>query len=101
MPLLAVVLCGLALAGIGQGVGDVAATTLLQAHTGDAVRSRVFAAQDGAAHAAFTLAALVGGLLVEGVGARGALGVAAACSVVAVAVLWRSRSDLTGERLFV
>ena len=64
-PVLALALVGLALAGAGRGLGDVAATTLLQAHADDEVRSRVFAAQDGAAHVAFTLAALSGGLLVE------------------------------------
>jgi hypothetical protein len=71
----------------------VAATTLLQAHADDEVRSRVFAAQDGAAHMAFSVAALTGGLLVELVSARGAFAAAAFCGLGAVAVAARIRSD--------
>src|SRR6266540_4284795 len=47
-PVLAIALAGMAVAGTGRGLGDVADTTLVQARTVDAVRSRVFAAQDGA-----------------------------------------------------
>jgi predicted MFS family arabinose efflux permease len=83
-PVLALALGGMALAGAGRGVGDVAATTLLQAHAADEVRSRVFAAQEGAAHVAFTLAALSGGLIVELAGARGAFFAAAGCGLAAV-----------------
>ena len=71
-PVLAVALAGMAIAGAGRGLGDVADTTLVQARTDDARRSRVFAAQDGAAHAAFSAAMLVGGLIVADSGcARG------------------------------
>lgn len=83
-PILAIGLGGMALAGAGRGLGDVAATTLLQVRADDAVRSRVFAAQEGAAHVAFSLAALSGGLLVELVNARGAFAAAAACGLGAV-----------------
>ena len=62
--MLAVALAGMAIAGTGRGLGDVADTTLVQARTDDARRSRVFAAQDGAAHAAYSAAMLVGGLIV-------------------------------------
>ncbi len=88
-PVLALALGGIALAGAGRGVGDVAATTLLQAHAGDEVRSRVFAAQEGAAHVAFTLAALSGGLIVELVSARGAFFAAAGCGLAAVLIARR------------
>jgi hypothetical protein len=44
-PVLALALGGMALAGAGRGLGDVAATTLLQSRTANEVRSRVFAAQ--------------------------------------------------------
>jgi MFS family permease len=91
-PLFAIALAGMALTGAGRGIGDVSATTLLQARADDEVRSRVFAAEEGAGHLAFTLAALSGGLLVELVGARGAFGVAAACGVGAVAVASRLRT---------
>jgi predicted MFS family arabinose efflux permease len=82
----------MAVAGAGRGLGDVAATTLLQARADDDVRSRVFAAQEGAAHLAFTLSALSGGLLVELVGVRGAFAAAAACGGVAALVAARMRA---------
>lgn len=85
-PVLAVCLVGMAVAGAGRGVGDVAATTLIQSRSADAVRSRVFAAQDGAAHVAFSVSAFGGGLLVELLGARGAFGVAAAFGLGAAGV---------------
>jgi MFS family permease len=91
-PIFVIALGGMAFAGAGRGIEDVAATTLLQARADDEVRSRVFAAQEGAGHLAFTLAALSVGLLVELVGARGAFGVAAACGVGAVVVAWRLRT---------
>ena len=79
-PVIAVALGGLALAGAVGGMGDVATTTLMQSRSRDEVRSRVFAAQDGAAHLAYTVAALAGGLIVELVSARGAFACAAACA---------------------
>jgi MFS family permease len=79
-PIIAVALGGLAVAGAVGGVGDVATTTLMQSRSRDEVRSRVFAAQDGAAHVAYTVAALAGGLLVELAGARGAFACAAGCA---------------------
>jgi MFS family permease len=88
-PVLAVALGGMALAGAGRGLGDVAATTLLQARAADEVRSRVFAAEDGAAHVAFTVAALAGALIVVLTSARGAFAAAAACGLVAVVVATR------------
>lgn len=98
-PVLALGLGGMALAGAGRGLGDVAATTLLQAHAADEVRSRVFAAQEGAAHVAFTLSALSGGLIVELVSARGAFAAAAACGVGAVLIALRLSTEISpGER---
>jgi MFS family permease len=88
-PVLAVALVGMGIAGAGRGIGDVAATTLLQAQAEDAVRSRVFAAQEGAAHVAFTVSALAGGLIVQIASARGAFVAAAACGLVAVVVAMR------------
>jgi MFS transporter, ENTS family, enterobactin (siderophore) exporter len=78
-PGIAIALAGMAVAGAGRGLGDVADTTLVQARTEDVVRSRVFAAQDGAAHAAFSLAMLAGGVLVGLGGPRLATLVAAGC----------------------
>lgn len=85
-PVLALSLGGMAVAGAGRGLGDVAATTLIQEQTSDAVRSRVFAAQDGAAHGAFSVSALSGGLLVQLVSARGAFAVASVFGIAAAAI---------------
>jgi MFS family permease len=89
-PVLAVGLGGMALAGAGRGLGDVAATTLIQERASDEVRSRVFAAQDGAAHAAFSVSAFSGGLLVQLVSARGAFAAATAFGLAAAVIAARS-----------
>ena len=85
-PVLAVGLGGMALAGAGRGLGDVAETTLIQERTSDAVRSRVFAAQEGAAHVAFSVSALSGGLIVQFASARGAFAVATAFGIAAAGI---------------
>jgi MFS family permease len=90
-PVLLVALAGMALAGAGRGLGEVADTTLVQARTHDAVRSRVFAAQEAAAHVAFSAAMLAGGVLVGAGGARLAVGTAAACAGAAALVASRMR----------
>jgi MFS family permease len=88
-PVLAVALAGMAIAGTGRGLGDVADRTLVQARTDDARRSRVFAAQEGAAHTAFSAAALVGGLIVSAAGARAGILAAAGCGLAAALVASR------------
>lgn len=85
-PVLAAGLGGMALAGAGRGLGDVAETTLIQERTSDAVRSRVFAAQEGAAHVAFSVSALSGGLIVQFASARGAFAVATAFGIAAAGI---------------
>ena len=89
-PVLAIGLIGMGLAGAGRGLGDVAAVTLIQARTADEVRSRVFAAQDGAAHAAFSVSAFAGGLLVQLASARGAFAAATAFGVGAALIAARA-----------
>ncbi len=89
-PVLAVALVGMAVAGAGRGLGDVASVTLIQARAADEVRSRVFAAEDGASHIAFSVSAFTGGLLVQAVGARGAFGVAAIFGVAAAFIARRA-----------
>jgi MFS family permease len=91
-PVLVVALAGMGLAGGGLGLGEVAGTTLIQARTEDAVRSRVFAAEDGAAHVAFSAAMLAGGVLVGVGGARAAVGTAAACGLLAALIASRMRT---------
>lgn len=92
-PVVALALGAMALAGAGGGLGDVAGTTFMQAESDDEVRSRVFAAQDGAAHVAYTLAAFTGGLVVALAGARGAFAAAAVCSGVAMLLALRLSTD--------
>ena len=92
-PVLGLALAGMALAGTGRGLGDVASVTLIQLRAPNEVRSRVFAAEEGAAHAAFSIAAFTGGLLVELVSARGAFATAAAFSVAAAAIASRARGQ--------
>ena len=92
-PVLTIGLGGMALSGMGRGLGDVAATTLLQTRAPDEVRSRVFAAEDGAAHLAFTMSALTGGLIVELLVARGAFAVAAAFGLLAFLLALRIGPD--------
>jgi MFS family permease len=91
-PVLAVALAGMAVAGTGRGLGDVADTTLVQSRTDDARRSRVFAAQDGAAHAAYSAAMLAAGLIVSAAGARAAVLTAAGCGFAAALVASRMLS---------
>lgn len=83
----------MALAGAGRGLGDVAAVTLIQARAADAVRGRVFAAEDGAAHIAFSVSAFGGGLLVQLVSARGAFAVGAGCAAGAALLAARVPPD--------
>ena len=80
----------MALVGAGRGLGDVAAVTLIQARAPDEVRSRVFAAQDGAAHAAFSVSAFTGGLLVQLAGPHGAFATAAAFALGAAVLASRT-----------
>jgi MFS family permease len=90
-PVLVLALVGMAVAGSGRGLGDVAQVTLIQARAADEVRSRVFAAQDGISHLAFTVSAFSGGLLVTLAGARGAFAAAAACGVGASVLATHAR----------
>jgi MFS family permease len=90
-PTIAVALAGMAVAGGGRGLGEVADTTLVQARTEDAVRSRVFAAEDGAAHAAFSAAMVAGGVLVGAASARTAVCVAGGCGFAAALIASRIR----------
>lgn len=93
-PVLLVAFAGMALAGGGRGLADVADTTLVQTRADDAVRSRVFAALDGAAHVAFSAAMLTGGVLVELGGARFAVAAASACALLAALIASRMRRVL-------
>jgi MFS family permease len=88
-PALVVALVGMAIAGAGRGLGEVADTTLVQGRTEDAVRSRVFAAEEASAHIAYSIAMLAGGVLVVAGGARLGVGAAAACGGAAALIASR------------
>ena len=92
-PILVIALVGMALAGGGRGLGDVATVTLIQSRAPDEVRSRVFAAQEGASHIAFSISAFAGGLLVAATSARGAFAAAAAFALCAALVASGARRD--------
>jgi MFS family permease len=92
-PVLLIALTGMGIAGAGRGLGDVAAVTIVQAGSLDEVRSRVFAACDGAAHVAFSVSAFTGGLLVTWLGARGAFIIASAFGLAAALIAARSRAS--------
>jgi MFS family permease len=94
-PVIAVALGGLAIAGAVGGIGEVATTTLMQSRSRDEVRSRVFAAQDGAAHVAYSVAALAGGLIVQLVSARGAFACAAVCAAVGALTAGRLSTEMS------
>jgi MFS family permease len=96
-PVLVIAFAGVAVAGAGRGLGDVATVTIIQAQAPDDVRGRVFAAQDGTAHAAFSVSAFTGGLLVQLTSARGAFVAAAASGIAAAVIASRARLD-TGTR---
>jgi MFS family permease len=91
-PVLVVALAGMAIAGAGRGLGEVADTTLVQARTEDAVRSRVFAADEAAAHIAYSVAMLAGGIIVGAGGARLGIGAAAGCAGAAALIASRMRA---------
>jgi len=80
----------MALVGAGRGLGAVAAVTLIQARAPAEARSRVFAAQDGAAHAAFSVSAFTGVLLVQLAGPHGAFATAAAFALDAAVLAGRT-----------
>ena len=96
-PVLAIALAGMCIAGVGRGLGDVAAVTIIQARAADEIRGRVFAAEDGASHIAFSVSAFTGGLLVELAGARGAFATAAAFGVGAALLAARAPSGSRGD----
>jgi MFS family permease len=90
-PVLAIGFAGMAVAGAGRGLGDVATVMIIQVRAPDEVRGRVFAAQDGVAHAAFSISAFTGGLLVQLASARGAFATAAAFGFGAAVLAGRAR----------
>ena len=88
-PVLVPALAGMAVSGAARGLADVAETTLIQQRANDEIRSRVFGAQEGASHVAYSVSAFAGGLLTDLAGVRGAFAAAAACAAAAAIVASR------------
>lgn len=77
------------LGGIGSGALFPLTQGLMQEHTDDAVRARVFGAVDTVDKGLFAVGMVLGAPLVAGVGAQGAYGVTAALLAVAWVVMLR------------
>jgi MFS family permease len=79
--------------GVGHGVKNVLARTLIQERVPDRLHGRAFAAYNGMRNGAELLALAAGGLLVAAIGARTTLALAGAIpllvALVALVLLWR------------
>ena len=87
IPVLGVALAGFLVGGVGKSVFDVAGRTMLQRAAPDETLARIFGVLEGANMAALALGTLAAPVLVEVLGATGALIVAAALIPVTVLVL--------------
>ena len=98
MPVLAVVLLGFLASGIGKSVFDVAGKTMLQRVAPEATLTRIFGVLEGVTMAALALGTLAAPVLVQLVGAPGALVVSAALVPIATLLLRGAlaRADATG-----
>ena len=83
----AVVLSGMAFAGIAEGAGSVAEQGIVQRRTPDAVRSRVIAASEAALLIAFAASFGFAPPIINIAGVQGTYLIAAAASVAAAAIL--------------
>jgi predicted MFS family arabinose efflux permease len=89
LPHTAAALLLLALIGVGNTVGDVAAVTLLQRAVPDDVLARVFGVLESLLVATMGLGAILAPVLIDGLGARIALVAAGALLPALVLLLWR------------
>jgi MFS family permease len=88
LPSLLPILLALLVAGCSDGVVDVAAETLIQRRSPDAVRSRVSAAVDGVVSTVFAISFLFAGAVVVTLGPRAAYAIAGAgCGLTAFMLL--------------
>ena len=76
---------GYLLGGVGHGVKNTLVRTVIQRRVPDTVHGRAFAAYNAARNAAELVATALAGVLVAGVGARGALAIAGIVPVLAAA----------------
>jgi hypothetical protein len=89
IPLPLVAVLGLAVAGIGKVLVDVAGYTLLQRTVPNALRTRMLGIQEGLAAAALTGGSLAASWLIGSIGIAPATVLLAAVPVVVAALLWR------------
>ena len=82
--------------GIGSVLVDVTSYALIQRHTPDELRGRVFGALEGAAVGALALGYLSGGAIVSLLGTGGALTAAGMAVALLLAVTWRPLALLDG-----
>lgn len=83
----AMVLFGMAFAGVAEGAGSVAEQGIVQRRTPDAVRSRVIAASEAALLVAFAASFGFAPPIIHFAGVQGTYVIAAAASVAAAAIL--------------
>jgi MFS family permease len=83
----AIVLFGMAFAGVAEGAGSVAEQGIVQRRTPDAVRSRVIAASEAALLVAFAASFGFASPIIQLAGVQGTYVIAAAASVAAAAIL--------------
>jgi MFS family permease len=83
----AMVLFGMAFAGIAEGAGTVAEQGIVQRRTPDAVRSRVIAASEAALLVAFAASFGFASPVIHLAGVQGTYVIAAAASIAAAAIL--------------
>lgn len=89
IPLPVVAILGLAVAGVGKVLVDVAGYTLLQRTVPNALRTRVLGIQEGFAGAALAGGSLAASWLIGPLGIGAATILLAAIPLVSVALLWR------------
>jgi ENTS family enterobactin (siderophore) exporter len=86
-PVFVPVLLGMLVGGSGEGLVSVAEQSVVQRRTPDAVRSRVFAALEGAANLALAASFVGAGFLLDALGAQLVYGICAAVHVFAALIL--------------
>lgn len=97
-----VALAALAVYGLGTSAGAVTFNSLLQSHTPDAVRGRVFAGFDMAWQLGRLLSRLLGGVIAAAIGIQAVYLIGGALLVLAAVVGWlglRHPGRGTGDRL--
>ena len=94
----AMVLFGMAFAGVAEGAGSVAEQGIVQRRTPDAVRSRVIAASEAALLVAFAASFGFAPPIIHFAGVQGTYVIAAAASVAAAAILVPAMRRLARRR---